>query len=723
MTGTTWQASAAEPGRASGVSVQELRRTLDASLLRVGLPPLAEADQEDRLFPYLFPVGDLDGDGQHDVVALSRPGQPGQDSAGTTRVVARRGTDGGELWTREVRTEAVVYPVAAPSGPDGEPGVLLAGYALTAFGSTATSQGQPGESPFGFGDYGVGVTLDLVALTGTGQPAWSRSYAGGAFAYTGTTLSVVRGLPLLGGLLDAFGGPATDVLVSVYDRAPSGATTQDDALTTFVVDGADGSERGRVVADVSGARAEPRPAGDLDGDGRDDYLVAVSGANDEVPDLLTARRGSDGQALWTTPVGTLSPGTFTARPLGDTDGDGSGEVVLGDDALPQTPSQRQQAQVRVVDGASGRTLLAVPGQRADVVGDVDGDGVRDLAVQRLSGSGLLVRVLSARGEPLATRTVALPGTVSLDEQGPAGDVDGDGVQDLRFSLRNGAGTDARTLAGVLSGRTAAVLRSGPLPGRPLGLSVDGSGDDFVRVDRFGDSVRDISVVDGLTGTTLRTVRVRPQGDRTSFEQVAVLPGRELPSLLVATSAVVADGTVFPDSPYTSADDVVRNVHVLDLSTSAARWQTDPDGMPPSPTFRGTAAVGAPYGWSGTARTGVSPASGDGACATTDPQQRCERTLVELRAAPGQTRTLTVDVGAFAPLPGPISDLDLRVLDSDATGVLGPELGSSGRGALDEQYDEQVEVPLGLPTGSRFVLVEVVYFTTAETGYRGTVTLS
>lgn len=722
--------------RAEAGSSGELTGLLASSLERVGVPAAVAVSavsppDEEKAFPYLFPAGDLDADGDDDVVALSSAPAATPGGPRVQTVEARRGSDGTVLFRRDVPSAAGLVPVPARTGAAGQAGVLLVGYEQ--FVAGGSFNGSPGETPLGFGDVGVGVALEVVSLAGDGTVRWSRRYADGLFAYNGTTLAVVRSLPILGGLLTAPGSP-TDVLVQVYDRAPEDAGNQADTLTTVVLDGAGGVESGRTVTDVSGARARVRAAPDLDGDGSDDYLVAVNGANDEVPDVITARRATTGAVLWSVPADGLSPDDFTAAALRDATGDGRSELALAKGVLPLNTVPSATAAVRVLDGASGAVLRTVPGQRADVVGDVDGDGALELLVSRVTRDAARgtadVRVVSARTGVLASGSVSVPvsgtGSPAVPEQVLVGDVDGDGAQDLALTLAATSVSTAPRVSAVFSGATAAVLRSTAVDGIPLQVSADGRGDDLYRIVNFGDSVRDVVVVDGLTGRVLRTVRLRPRGDTTSFVQVVSLASRGgRARLIAAAQGRVADPSVSPDTGRTSTDTRVVDAYVFDAADGTRRWQTDPDGVPPRPEFSGAATEASPYSWAGTARTGLASGSGGGVCAATDPQQRCERALVEVRGTPGSTGTLTVRIGQYSPVDGPVTDLDLRVLASDAAGAVGPELDSSARGALDDRFDEDVTVPVSFLEGqsSVWVLAEVQYYTSVETGYRGSATLT
>src|SRR5262249_37645766 len=125
--------------------------------------------------------------------------------------------------------------------------------------------------------------------------------------------------------------------------------------------------------------------------------------------------------------------------IGDLDGDGVPDILAGAPGL-QHPSS--PGHVRIYSGADGRELLTLTGESApegfgDVVagmGDVDGDSVPDVAVAAAGGDLAIpgaVRVFSGASGQILWRAF---GNGPQDSFGRSiallGDIDGDGVRDL-----------------------------------------------------------------------------------------------------------------------------------------------------------------------------------------------------------------------------------------------------------------------------------------------------
>lgn len=227
-------------------------------------------------------------------------------------------------------------------------------------------------------------------------------------------------------------------------------------------------------------------AGDVNGDGVPDALISILSRE------VRVLSGFDWSVLATFDVPDPAfPSLFGVRAagLGDVDADGRDDF-----AVSQPSTQWYAGAVWVVSGATGAVLHAFRGAPGDflghqlaAVGDVDGDGVGDLAAAALNwvvpGHELeYVLVWSGRsGETLHRFDAPALGDLYGETVAAAGDIDGDGRADIAISLHDGAST-LEVRSGADGARLFAHLDPGTSGGRPtttLG-DVDGDGrDDFV----------------------------------------------------------------------------------------------------------------------------------------------------------------------------------------------------------------------------------------------------
>lgn len=488
-----------------------------ASLAAPSSVASAQEEPDARSFPYLTPAGDLDGDGLTDTISSERlPGDDygGVSVGGSSVITARRGSDGTVLWQQPLWVEALV---PGPLGPGGAPGVLaVRGNFIGGYGVGASSEGQA------FADRVEVRDLVLIALSGRGEVVWERRIDDGVFAgaavvdyNTGRTqAAVAHGYPTFAGTLQATPSPAMDVLVSVISRREV-ADHVESTLEAIVLDGATGENAATATVETL-TRPAARVAGDLDGDGLDDFVVL----RDPASDGLTARRGRDGSMLWANPAGVV-PFFPLVDDLGDITGDGAEDLAVrgSGDVFDEDPPR-----VSVLDGRSGSVLFAGTGHTVSGAGDVDGDGSVDLLTQ-LVGRGIRYRLLGLDGSVLAQREFPVPddGYPSVDVTADVGDLDGDGVDDAAhrviLTADSGVQTEHRTVVG---GRTLKPLFDGPA-GEPLLATLDGAGDDLVLVRRRAGDTVSVTAQNGATGVPLWGRNLRAPAEFPDTTGVSVAP--------------------------------------------------------------------------------------------------------------------------------------------------------------------------------------------------------
>ncbi len=232
---------------------------------------------------------------------------------------------------------------------------------------------------------------------------------------------------------------------------------------------------------------------DLDGDGRADIVVSAPNAVlDGGPRGFVDAYTIDGRRIWRA-IGALYDGFgwHVAR-AGDRDGDGIEDLWIG------APSNPVAGHVYLVSGRDGHVVRSIAGTREGEqfgwyvvpIGDVDGDGLPDVAIgaptAMIAGSrrGAVQLVSSSTGLPIRELAGELPDHRFGEMIAPLDDIDGDRVPDLAVSAPAGAfeakpGSDE---VSIVSGATGARLRllvgteAGELYGRMLALLDDLDGD-------------------------------------------------------------------------------------------------------------------------------------------------------------------------------------------------------------------------------------------------------
>ncbi len=310
----------------------------------------------------------------------------------------------------------------------------------TLIGSLDTANGQP-------------MVIDgLWGLTfGNGQTAGSTKtlyFAAGpdaeAHGLFGKITSPARGGNGIGSDVVAVSGQANGAAQLFNLHADGTLTAQGSPISPF----------GSMTSDVRSA------TGDVDGDGIAD-TVLITGPG--VPIRFAVVSGKDGSLLVPPSVPFSGSDSFIGGgfvTVGDIDGDGKAEIVL-------TPDQGGGPRVTIFDLVGGVPTvkanffgIADPNFRGGAraaLGDIDGDGIEDLAVAAGFSGGPRVSVY--RGTTLLSGTptnmlndfFAFPGSETLRNGVylTLGDFDGDGFADMAFGGGPGGGPRVFVVSGAM----------------------------------------------------------------------------------------------------------------------------------------------------------------------------------------------------------------------------------------------------------------------------------
>jgi hypothetical protein len=377
-------------------------------------------------------------------------------------------------------------PWDAPlGGVDLQPGFAVVSAHSFSLYATADLQGAGGSGGAG----GAGATSSSSSTA-----ASSSGGTGGACGFSSASTYTVGVAPASAALGDLNGDGKPDLAVTNgYGKG--------DAVSVLLNAG-DGTFADAVNYTLGASYSQFVAAGDLNGDGKPDLVVASFQPN-RIYVLLSAGNGTFGA-----PVVSVVGSQLGGLAVGDLNGDGLADVVVTDGGAVMVL-------LNIGNGAFAAPVVYAVGSQlgVPVIGDLDGDGRPDVVVVADTGVSVLLNVgAGALATPVAYAAGQAPVVVAV------GDLNDDGKPDLAITDQ-GTGTVQMLLNA--GGGAFSPATSIPVEQSPFSVAVG---------DANGDGKPDL-VVSSFSDSTVRVLLNAGGGVFTPGDVVAVGPAPE--ALLIA----------------------------------------------------------------------------------------------------------------------------------------------------------------------------------------------
>lgn len=247
---------------------------------------------------------------------------------------------------------------------------------------------------------------------------------------------------------------------------------------------------------AAGANPQTVAIGDVDGDGKVDLAVTNQGSNTVSVFRNTSTPGAVNFESSVNFAAATDP-VFIA--MGDLDGDGKVDLAIANFAIDQVSVLRNLSSLGTVNFAASVNFTTGNNPHAVAIGDLDGDGKADMTVTNTGDNDISVlRNLSTPGSLVFAGKVDFPTDIYPYSIG-IGDLDGDGMTDLAI-----ANASSSTVSLLRNTSTPGLISLNP----KVDVATNPDPYSIAVGDSDGDGLPDLAVV-SYTGSTVSIMRNNP----------------------------------------------------------------------------------------------------------------------------------------------------------------------------------------------------------------------